>query len=152
MQIDTFRDIIHWTRAYHQQLSEWLHNSSVMQNDERTQMLLDYLAEHEAKLSRAITAFEETDNLNALDTWVMEFLDKEPLLPSADLGAPFADMTTDEIIAKVQDEHARIVELYRFLVSRVSTTPAADLLEELANLETHEAMRLSQASNRINDF
>ncbi|TCK02362.1 ATPase [Marinobacterium mangrovicola] len=152
MQIDTFRDIIHWTRAYHQQLSEWLRNSGSAQHDERAQMLLDYLADHEAKLSRAITAFEATDNLNALDTWVMEFLDKKPLLPSASLGAPFADMSADEIIAKVEDEHNQIVELYRFLVSRVNTTPAADLLEELADLEQHEAMRLSQAANRLHDI
>ncbi|WP_432697526.1 ATPase [Marinobacterium sp. YM272] len=152
MQIDTFRDIIHWTRGYHQQLSEWLRNSSESQQDERARMLLDYLADHEAKLSRAITAFEATDNLNALDTWVMEFLNKEPLLPSTNLDAPFAEMTAEQIISKVEEEHNQIVELYKFLVSRASATPAADLLEELADLEKHEAMRLSQAWNRLTDI
>ena len=152
MQIDTFRDIIHWTRAYHQQLADCLSNSSTGQSSEKARILLDYLAEHESKLSDALRAFEETDNLKALNTWVMEFLNKKPIKPLNELGAPFENLPAEEIISKIEEEHSQIVELYKFLASRAVATPAVDLLEELAALEKHEAMRLSSASNLLGDI
>lgn len=152
MQIDTFRDIIHWTRAYHQQLAESLKNSSSAHQSERARMLLDYLAEHEAKLSDAIGAFEKSDNLKALNTWVMEYLNKTDIKPQNEVNAPFSSLSTEEIINSVEAEHTKIIELYKFLAGRAVATPAVDLLEELAALEEHEAMRLSRASNTLSDL
>ncbi|KEA62905.1 hypothetical protein ADIMK_2875 [Marinobacterium lacunae] len=152
MQIDTFRDIIHWTKAYHQQLSDSLKKSSDANRDEKARLLLDYLSEHEAKLARAVDAFEKSDNLKALNTWVMEYLDKKPIKSFAQIDAPFADLSAEEIIQRVEEEHRDIVELYKFLAGRAVATPAVDLLEELAALERHEAMRLSNASNMLGDI
>lgn len=152
MQIDTFRDIIHWTRTYHKQLAESLKNSSSSHQSERARMLLDYLAEHEAKLADAISAFEKSDNLKALNTWVMEYLNKADIKPIGEINAPFATLSTEEIINSVEGEHTKIIDLYRFLAGRAVATPAADLLKELAALEQHEAMRLSRASNLLRDL
>jgi len=152
MQIDTFRDIIHWTRAYHQQLAESLKHSSAAHQNERARMLLDYLSEHETKLAEAVRAFEESDNLNALDTWIMEYLNKTPIKPIAEINAPFSTLSTEEIINSIETEHGKIIDLYRFLAGRAVATPAVDLLEELAALEEHEAMRLARASGSLDDI
>ncbi|GGC10909.1 hypothetical protein GCM10011352_41760 [Marinobacterium zhoushanense] len=152
MQIDTFRDIIHWTQAYHHQLAESLKHSSDANQNEKARLLLDYLSEHEAKLAKAVSAFEHSDNVKALNTWVMEYLDKTPILPDAEIKAPYADLSSDEIIRRIETEHSNIIELYKFLAGRAVATPAVDLLEELAALEKHEAMRVSSASNMLGDL
>lgn len=54
MQIETLKDVLHWTKEFHNQLSRCLRECADENQDARAQMLLTYLAAHEEKLAKAV--------------------------------------------------------------------------------------------------
>lgn len=152
METETFRDVIQWTREYHERLSVCLKSCSDKQRSERAKLLLGYLSDHEKKLSIALKGFESSAELSALSTWCYEYLDKSPFKPSAVCNQPFEDMTTDQIIEAVEDRHQQIIGLYRYLRGRASISSTIELLDQLTSLEEHEAMQMAHAANRLEDM
>ena len=47
MQIETLKDVLHWTREFHQHLSQCLSHCADKNTDERARMILAYLSNHE---------------------------------------------------------------------------------------------------------
>lgn len=47
MQIETLRDVLQWTGDYHRHLAECTRHCANQQLNERAQLLLGYLSEHE---------------------------------------------------------------------------------------------------------
>jgi hypothetical protein len=46
MQIETLKDVLHWTREFHQHLSQCLSHCADKNMDERARMILAYLSDH----------------------------------------------------------------------------------------------------------
>ncbi|MEZ5529131.1 MAG: ATPase [Porticoccaceae bacterium] len=152
MQVETLKDVLHWTSRFHENLSEVLQLSSVETTNTRIQLLLGYLAEHEHKLAQVLEQFELTGNKNALDTWCYEYLDKTPIIQQKIGPHIFDDIDEDQIMLSVTTQHQQVIELYRYLLGRADIEPAKELLESLVSLEEHEAMVMSQAANRLHDI
>ncbi|NIB45024.1 ATPase [Pseudomaricurvus alkylphenolicus] len=151
MKIDTLKDIIHWTRDYHAHLSERMMQSSIESGNERNQMLLGYLADHEKLLSEQMEVFEHSGDITALNTWCYEWMDKNPTTePTVD--SPLADMSTDQILQLVVEQHQKIIELYRYLQSRAETDSARECLSQLLGVEEHEVMTMVQGANRMQEM
>ena len=47
MQIETLKDVLHWTKEFHQHLNQCLSHCADKNTDERARMILAYLSEHE---------------------------------------------------------------------------------------------------------
>jgi len=152
MQVENLRDILHWTKEFHQHLADCMKNCASQQLNERAKMLLDYLSEHEYKLSSLLESFEASADQNALNTWVYEYLDKSPIKGHEKCDKPFAEMTTEEIIGEIEDQHQQVIALYRYLIGRAEIPSAIELLEQLASLEEHEAMQMTHGANRLEDL
>lgn len=152
MQVETLKDVLHWTSHFHEQLSEALQLSSIETANTRIQLLLSYLAEHEHKLAHVLDQFEETGNKNALDTWCYEYLDKSPIIQQQIGPHLFDDIDEDQIMLAVTNQHQQVIELYRYLLAKADITSAKEMLESLVSLEEHEAMLMSQAANRLHDI
>ena len=150
MKIDTLKDIIHWTQQFHQHLSERMSQSAIESGDERTQLLLGYLAEHEQLLSDKLAIFESSGDLSSLNTWCYEFIDENPML-GHDSDTSLADLSVDEITRQVVEQHQHIIELYQHLLSRAETDSSKACLEQLLSIEEHEIMSVVQAVNRLHD-
>lgn len=115
-------------------------------------MLLRYLADHEAKLAKALVAFEEQANLGALNTWCIEYIEKQPILPHEHCAAPLADLSTEEIMQNVVHQHEQVVTLYRHLESRLPRGHARQLLSDLAVMENHESMQMFKNYQQLEDL
>lgn len=152
MQIETLRDVLHWTTEFHQHLSECLAHCASKNESERAKMLLDYLADHEEKLAYVVERFEKTGDSSALNTWCFEYINKHPIVQHVHCDAPFADLDATQIMAVIVDQHEQIIELYRYLASRAGVPSAMELLESLKSLEEHEMMRMAQTANRFEDL
>lgn len=152
MQVETLKDVLHWTSHFHENLSEALQLSSLETTNIRIQLLLGYLAEHEHKLAHVLEQFEKTGNKNALDTWCYEYLDKTPIIQQKLGPHIFDDINEDQIMVAVTEQHQQVIDLYRYLLSRADIAPAKEVLESLVSLEEHEAMVMSQAANRLHDI
>ncbi len=152
MQIETLKDVLHWTRKFHQQLSQSLSNSVDKNTDERARMVLEYLADHEKTLDKVISGFEKSGDEDALNTWFNEYVNKSPVLQNVHTNTPFANMDAAQIMEVVADQHQQAIELYRYLARRADIDSAKDMLESLLSLEEHEIMRMTQSTNRFSDM
>ena len=54
MEVRTFGDLIDWTRQLHEHLASCLAHCATEHEEERAQMLLNYLAAHEAEMQRVV--------------------------------------------------------------------------------------------------
>ena len=152
MQIETLKDVLHWTKEFHTQLSRCLQHCADKNQDTRAQMLLTYLVTHEEKLATVVARFEQSGDSRALNTWCYEYLDKHPIVQHQHCDAPFADLDTEQIMAVIVEQHQQVIELYRYLLSQAVIPSARELLEGLKSLEEHEAMQMSHSANRLHDL
>ncbi|KGE78581.1 MULTISPECIES: hypothetical protein [Halomonas] len=152
MKIETFQDLIDWTRQLHVHLAECFRHCATQQEEARAKWLLEYLADHEARLEHTVARFEQQADPKALHTWVYDYLSHNPIAPHQACSAPYAEMSFDEICQEVFSLHDQATELYRYLAGRAEIPEARDLVDELLKLEEHEAMRLAQQANRARDL
>ena len=78
--------------------------------------------------------------------------DKHPIIRHEKCDKPFAQMNADEIITEITHQHGQVIELYRYLRGRDAAPSYRELLDQLLSLEEHEAMRMTQAANRLHDL
>ncbi|WP_334078617.1 ATPase [Microbulbifer sp. M83] len=152
MQVETLEDVLDWTTALHRNLSGCLADCAKANDDKRASMLLDYLAEHEQRLSGLVDQFEVGAETKALNTWCYDYMDKHPILHSTRCDVPFQDMDAKEIMDVVSGQHQQVIDLYRYLHARADIDATRDLMEKLKSLEEHEAMQMTQAANRLLDL
>lgn len=152
MQIETVKDVLHWTREFHHYLSQCLSHCKSKNTSERARMVLDYLSDHETKLQNVIAGFETSGNEHALNTWCIEYLEKQPIVQHVHCEQPFSKLDAEQIMDAVVDQHCQVIELYRYLATRVEIPVAKELMETLLSVEEYEIKRLVQSTNRFNDI
>ncbi|MDR5873727.1 MULTISPECIES: ATPase [Halomonadaceae] len=152
MEIKTFGDLIDWTHQLHAHLAECLAHCANQHEEERAQMLLNYLSLHEAEMQRVIAGFEGTASVNVLNTYVYDYLSHQPIRSHRTCDAPYSTLGADAICKEVLDFHDQAISLYRSLIGRAEIREAKELLETLLDLEEHEAMRLSRQTERMHDI
>lgn len=152
MNVETFRDVIEWTRALHEHLAQCLKHCSTQQEEQRAKWLLEYLAEHEAALEKVLAGFEQQADPKALNTWLYDYIAYAPIKPHQSCSAPYAEMSFDEICQEIFDLHNQLIDFYRYLEGRTEIPATRALISELLCLEQHEAMRLTHQTNRSRDL
>jgi len=157
MKFETLKDVLHWTREFHQQLSQSLLHSSSKNSDERARMTLTYLSDHEKALAKVVSGFETTGEEHALNTWCIDYMvhkpiTQKPITQQAHVDEPFVSLDATQIISLIVDQHQQVIELYRYLASRADIPSAIELLETLSAMEEHEMMRMVQSTNRFGDL
>jgi hypothetical protein len=152
MQIETLRDVLHWTAEFHQHLAQCLSRCTDKNASERARMMLDYLSDHESELSNVVRGFETSGEEHALNTWCLEYVNKHPIARHLHSDSPFADLETTQIMAVIANQHQQVIELYRYLASRADIPSARELLETLRSMEEHEMMRMAHSANRFDDM
>jgi len=119
--------------------------------NERSHMLLEYLAGHERQLEDLVSRFGDKATATALNTWVSDY--EEQFHPSSHdrRDHPYADMSTAEIMNEVQEQHRRVIALYDHLEDFVQAS-ARDLVKHVIELEEQELLRIVQSANRLEDI
>lgn len=152
MTLETVKDILDWTRTLHQRLSETYEDAAAEIGDERASMLLKYVAEHERILSESIKRFESDSNVQLMDTWFQEYINKMPFMnsPPAIGGFPTADPTV--IIDMTIKAHQSLIDMYKELGELAKTSKLKELFEEMAFLENSELKRMVTSMQRMTDL
>lgn len=152
METETLNDVLNQTSEFHRELSKSLARCSDHAQGARAQMLLQYLADHEAELSRVVEGFQKQGSATALSTWCYDYNEQYPALQLRNRELPFAAMSTAQIMDAIMELHEQVIQLYRYLVARADIPESRDLLKDLESLEEHEAMRMAQSANRLEDI
>lgn len=152
MKIETLKDLLHWTAELHRRLSRYLTEYSDQTQDERSGLLLDFLKEHENRLADLVSRFEESGDARALHSWCYEYFERNPQwLEPAD-AMEFDKLDIESLMVRIIDQHNRVIELYRYILSQEGAPSAKALLHKLIELEQHEAMQMTMGGNRLNDI
>lgn len=152
MEIKTFSDLIDWTRQLHGHLAKCLAHCSSKNEEERARLLLDYLAEHEAKMEKMVAEFEVQAESKVMKTYIYDYLSHQPIQSHRTCDAPYAKLGFDDICREVFDYHQQIIALYREIEERADIPEAKELLGSLLAMEEHEAMRLTRQTGRMSDI
>lgn len=152
MQIETVADVVSWSANYHRSLGATLPESLAETASTRLKLLGDYVANREQCLATKVSALASTEGERSLGTWVMEFLQRQPLPEPHGKDARWAELDENQLLAAVVDLHEQLTDLYRYLHSRCAATPAAATFEQLLDMERHEMERLAQGANRLQDI
>ncbi|MCR6652218.1 MAG: hypothetical protein NVV73_12295 [Cellvibrionaceae bacterium] len=150
MSNKTLHDLIMWTEEFHLGMSRSLQMGSVHAG-ERERLLLEYLIGHEQELAQLVNRYGENARATALNTWVSAYTEQYPpekySLPVLDIKGK----DTAAIMADVQQQHDRVINIYRHLKDFVESS-ANELVSDLLQLETREMLRISQSANRLEDI
>ena len=152
MTVETIKDILDWTRKLHEQLEDVYRVTSDESDSERTKMLLNYVADHEAKLAEAIDHYEKDATVKLVDTWVQDYIMKNPFMQGLMTSLNFAGMSSDEILNATVTSHQHLIDLYRGLAESAQTNQLKELFENMQSLEMHELMRMVHTTERFNDL
>ncbi|QJX02859.1 hypothetical protein HML84_17460 [Alcanivorax sp. IO_7] len=82
MKVETFSDVLDWTRAVHRNLADCAAHCGAGSRHEKVRMLLDYVHEHETRLNRILESSQKDADPAALNSWAYEFFEKAPVRPT----------------------------------------------------------------------
>ncbi|TCO76102.1 hypothetical protein [Chromatocurvus halotolerans] len=151
MKAETVDDLVNWTRDTHGLLARRLRQSADQQSRTRSELLMRYLADHEAALEKMVAEYEGRADQGSLGTWVYDYVTENPVhIDNLDADA-HGESDVEEISATIFAVHTQLIGLYRYLLGRADTPDLRDLIKELLALEQHEAMRLAHQVNRVVD-
>lgn len=152
MKTETLHDILKWTKDYHSRLANQIGQCEKQEEAERAKMVLGYLADHEKMLSKVIEEYSESASANALNTWCYDYLENYPIDSQTSVDKALDELDVQGVVGEVERRHNQIIGLYKHLLEQVETPSAVDLVKQLVDLEQHEAMRISQSTNRFQDL
>lgn len=152
MTVETIKDILDWTRKLHTQLEEVYRSCSDESDSERTRLLLNYVADHEAKLAGAIEHYEKDASLNLIDSWVQDYIMKNPFMQGMMTSLKFAGMSSEDILNATVASHQHLIDMYKDLAESAQSQQLKELFENMQFLELHELMRMVHTSERFNDL
>ena len=151
MEIKTYADLIDWTRTLHGYLARCLAECATEHEETRARSLLDYLATHEAELEKTVEGFESESDRKALKTYVYDLLSHRPIQTHRTCDRPYTKLDFDAICREIFDFHDQVISLYQYLADRAEIPETRELVQNLLDLERHEAMRIAREVGRMQD-
>ena len=152
MRYKTVKDILDWTAELHRQLGELAEKAADDPDRDRLKLVIDYLADHEARLKQAIKDFEKDTPEGVLSTW----FDRAPDFQLPDLEAEAETLahagSIEQAVSRVVEFHDQIVSIYNNLAEQTNNEKIRDLFESLASLEEHDKLRLVRNAHHLRDM
>ncbi len=150
MRYQTVQEILDHAQKLHTVAAEQALSAASSQADARLEAILDYLAEHQTRLARAIDEYRQDASEATLSTW----FDRTPPSPSEGLDDSILanSRTTDDLLDQVTAFHDEVVALYANLRDQARSESVRQVFGDLASIERHEAMELVQSTRQLDDI
>ncbi|MBC6905204.1 hypothetical protein DWB84_06985 [Saccharophagus sp. K07] len=147
----TLNELMIWTQEFHREMAERFQQAAKATTNERSRMLLEYLAGHENQLEELVERFREKAPENALNTLISEY--KEQFHPSKhdSRNHPYATMETGDILHELEEQHRRVIRLYDHFEDFVQGS-AREVLTQLVEQEEQTLLQMVQSANRLEDI
>lgn len=128
------RDALDHIRKYYRRLSDFYERVADTTDDERIELLLDYMGRHEKNLSRAVGKYERQGSEGVLNTWMQYEFDRgiEEAFQEAEMNE---NPSFEEVVAFSQKIDQAFRDAYRQLAQYTDAPRVQELFESLAELE-----------------
>lgn len=152
MPIETIKDVLDWGRRLHEELASIYQGASAESDDERTRLLLNYIADHENRLAEIIANYEKHDTTGKVDSWMRDYLEKNPFMAGMREVVTFNPMDSDSVLQATVAAHQQMIKMYRDLAENAKTDRLESLFANMADMEAHELMRMVMTGERWSDM
>lgn len=152
MQVESIKEALDWTQNFHQNLAGSLDEKKSPSNDERTNMLLDYLTDCENSLVKDLQSLKSAADSHVLKTWGYEYMKDFPPKNALNHEAALAGMGQEQVVKHVEERHNEVIELFEHLKSKAQVPEVYDFIEQIMDLERKEAQKIAQSANRLQDI
>ena len=152
MEVKRIRDLLRWTKQYHENLERCYADCANQSDEEKIKLLLGYFKSHQTKLTTTLQRVIDSEQEKVLDGWISEYSVRQPPFQKHVCKHDLVGLTADEITAKVVAGHEVVIELYKELASQTHISDAHDLFQSLLELEEHELMQEMVSAGRFSDL
>ena len=151
MRFKTVKELLDWIIAFHDHLATLYHDMAKGREQERIGLLLEYLADHQEGLRDRLMDYESDVN-RLLPTWYEQA--PETPLPGdpAALEEFLALKETHEVVLLAIGFHDQLIHLYQWLRDKAPNDSLRRLFESLADMESHEKIRMVRDALRLEDY
>ncbi|WP_320171150.1 hypothetical protein [Maridesulfovibrio sp.] len=146
--VQTAKDVIEQTKAFHKRLGSFYKELSDKVEKERVKLLLDYMSRHHENLAGIMDEYESGLSEKVLTTWFM-YVNKEcDLSPffSADLGP---DMTAQQVVQVAVDLDKCLLETYEAMLQNDIPDDVSEVFQGLLDMEKREKIKLAKNALKI---
>ncbi|MCM8535858.1 MAG: hypothetical protein NE334_07980 [Lentisphaeraceae bacterium] len=150
MAFHQVKDIIAESCNVHRKVAEYYDEMQDFVEDEKAQMLLSNMQEHEEQIVHCMKSYL-ADKSSTLDTWFQYI----PELPSAQeiIKVDLDETTTDQDVLQVFDKVSERFGVRYSKLSSISPSEAVkDLFADMAKMEKNESMRESWIKTMMDDM
>ena len=146
--VQTAKDVIEQTRAFHKRLVSFYKELSDKVDKERVKILLEYMSRHHENLAAITEDYESRLSEHVLSTWFMYVHKECDLSPffNADLGA---DMTTEQVMKVAMELDKCLLETYDAMIQNDIPDDVSDVFQGLLDLETKQKIKLARQALRF---
>lgn len=152
MIVETISDALIWTEKFHRQMKSRLQEAADNLEDERARMLASYMVEHETHLIELVKEFHRQTESKLLLTWCVDYIEEHKPFELETGDSPYTKMNLEELFKAVIQEHDKLIDFYRHLNARAGTAEMTMLARNMWLMEEHEAQRIAQSINRLQDI
>lgn len=152
MTLETIKDILDWTRRLHAELAETYRMNSNAFDDERAKLLINYVADHEARIAETIKHYEDDASVQTMDTWIQDNLQTNPFVKNMQTMFGIPGFSSDEVLDQTVKFHQGLVSMYAELAQSAQSERVRELFQNLESMEQHELMRMVHTAERFNDL
>lgn len=141
MRFEQTKDVLEHARSFHQRVSDFYHRLSDQTDQQRLKLLLDYMAQRERELARALDQFTEGSSREVLDTWFQFCCDDETLklCPEALL---YDDMSPEQIIRAGVALSQCFIDLFGEIANTSDSETVRTVFQSLLESEQREQKKL----------
>lgn len=146
--IQTARDVIDQTKAFHRRLVSFYKDLSDTVEKERVKILLDYMSRHHENLFSIIEDYESRLSERILNTWFMYVHKECDLSPffDASLGP---EMTTQQAMKVAIDLDKCLLETYEAMLQNDVPDDVSEAFQGLLDMENRGKIKLAKSALRI---
>ena len=152
MLTKTMDEILKMAGDFHQGLATSLDESAYQISDERSGLLLNYLANQESKLSQVLKGLRLDIGSKELNTWFYEYSDRHSVLHSDPRAIKFEGMSVDEIQEKITTIHNELIDVFQHMYERAENNTIKESLDGIVILYQSTVNRISFNAEVVNEL
>jgi hypothetical protein len=144
----TAEDVLENTKKFHQYTASFFRTLKDEAEDERAQMLLGFMSDHEDKMGQSLKDYEQHASKSVLGTWIQYTLE-ESAKGFIDGLATHDNMSCDEISELGQQIDLFLVNVFEELMETAATEEVREVFQSIMNMEVEKKHSLTRAANSL---
>lgn len=149
MAFKQLKNLIEWITEYHELLEKQYEMLAAVQEDERIQMALSFLASREHRQAEAMEDFLQDADDDLMDAWLVDSQDFESRRIPDRIPACTGCHDIQDVLKNILGSHKTLTEMYELRAKLAQNNREAELFRELAANQQAEARLQSRDIGRL---